>query len=259
MGFLYFDESIHEKGGFIIGAFVYSTVDLNGEIQEAIKKCGLVPDRDEYKSGMHVGRHPEQVALRDMLKQLVQKTRIAVVIVPSDRRHELGQAALLCLKQLMEYHQRAADLHSAYFDENIFPSIADAEKVASDLGLNEQFKFYFERDSRVVCGLQLADLVAHTCSIMLLESLGLVTKTVKAGENSGYEPDLDVEIGFELWAGLRYNFFSKPAPHPDTWRDQSDYKCEVKGVGLYISDSCSDLLREKALARFGEMYLGCIH
>jgi hypothetical protein len=137
--------------------------------------------------------------------------------------------------------------------------VAQAEENARTLGLYEQFNCYFEQDSRIVCGLQLADLVAHTCSIMLLESLGLVTKTVKAGENSGYDPDLDIELGFELWASLRYNFFSKPAPHPDTWRDQSDYRVEVKGVGLYVSDSCPELLKEKALDRFGEMYLGCIH
>ena len=37
---------------------------------------------------------------------------------------------------------------------------------------------------------QLADLVAHTCAVMLLAELGLVKKTVKAGENSGYDPTM---------------------------------------------------------------------
>ena len=198
MGYFYFDESIHDKGGFIVGAFVYSAADLNGEVEEAIKKCGLVPGRDEYKSGLHVGRHPEQAALRDMLKQLVFKSKIAVVINPSDKRNELGQSALLGLKQLLDYHKRAEDLHAAYFDESIFQSVQEAEVSARKLGIHEQVNCFFEQDSKIIGGLQVADLVAHTCSIMLLESLGLVTKTVKAGENSGYDPDLDIEIGFEL-------------------------------------------------------------
>jgi len=35
---------------------------------------------------------------------------------------------------------------------------------------------------------------------MLLAELGLVKKTVKAGEK-GYDPDSDMELEFELWAG----------------------------------------------------------
>ncbi|MBS1115350.1 MAG: hypothetical protein H6Q94_1079 [Nitrospirae bacterium] len=44
MGYFYFDESMHSKGEFILGAFVYSPSDVNEEIEVAIKSCGLVPD-----------------------------------------------------------------------------------------------------------------------------------------------------------------------------------------------------------------------
>jgi len=259
MGYFYFDESIHSKGEFILGAFVYSQDDVNGQVEEAIKSSGLVPGIDEYKSGTHVGKHPEQAELRDKLKSIVYRTKIGVIVHPYDKRDEVGVTALKGLKQILNYYKPPEELHSTYFDENIFKNITEAEILSSKLGINEFSNCYFEQDSRIIKGLQLADLVAHTCSIMLLETLGLVTKTVKAGNNSGYDPDLDIEIGFELWAGIRYNFFAKPPPHPDQWRDQLDFKSVVKDVGLYISDACSEQLREKALDRFGEMYLGCIH
>jgi hypothetical protein len=39
--------------------------------------------------------------------------------------------------------------------------------------------------------------------VMLLERLGHLKKMVKGGANSGYDPDLDIGLGFELWASLR--------------------------------------------------------
>jgi hypothetical protein len=69
----------------------------------------------------------------------------------------------------------------------------------------DNYKLFLEVDSIKVKGIQLADLVAHTFATMLLEQLGLVDKKVKAGENSGYDPDLEIELGFELWASIRYN------------------------------------------------------
>ena len=250
---------MHSKGDFILGAFVYSSADLKEQIEEAIKSCGLVPGIDEYKSGMYVGRNPKQVNLRDKLKGILYKTKLGVVVNSYDKRNELGVTALKGLIQILNYYKRPEDLHSAYFDENIFQNIQEAETISRKLGISEFSNCYFEQDSKIIKGLQIADLVAHTCSIMLLETMGLVTKTVKAGDNSGYDPDLDIELGFELWAGLRYNFFAKPPPHPDEWRDQIDFKATVQDVGLYIADNCSAELRARVLDRFAEMYLGCIH
>jgi hypothetical protein len=259
MGYFYFDESIHGKGGFILGAFVYSQNDVDEQVEDAIRSCGLVPGKDEYKSGLHVGIHPEQTILRDSLKSIIYRTKIGVIVNSYDKRNELGINALKGLKQILSFYKEPEELHTTFFDENIFKNVQEAETLSLQIGINEYSNCFFEQDSKIIKGLQLADLVAHTCSIMLLETMGLVSKTVKAGDNSGYDPDMDIEIGFELWAGLRYNFFSKPPPHPDEWRDQFDFKSLVKDVGLYISDNCSEQLRDSALDRFGEMYLGCIH
>ncbi|MCK4629801.1 MAG: hypothetical protein KAT40_00055 [Bacteroidales bacterium] len=94
---------------------------------------------------------------------------------------------------------------------------------------------------------------------MLKEALGLVDKTVKAGNKSGYDPDTDINIGFELWADLRYNFFSDSLPDPDEWENMLDCKAKVGKKGLYISENCAEKVRSAGEGRFGEMYLGCIH
>jgi len=66
--------------------------------------------------------------------------------------------------------------------------------------------------------------------------LGLVTKTVKAGDNSGYEPNSDVELEFKLWAVVRYDFFAAPPP-PDQWKSQLDFEVDVEARGLHVASA----------------------
>jgi hypothetical protein len=112
---------------------------------------------------------------------------------------------------------------------------------------------FFEQDSRQVLGLEVADLVAHTCAVMLLAELGLVKKTVKAAENSGYDPDSDMELEFELWAGVRYSFFAAAPPPPDQWESQLDFQVDVEARGLHVAATCDPEVRRAALARFGSI------
>jgi hypothetical protein len=87
--------------------------------------------------------------------------------------------------------------------------------------------------------------------------LGLLAKTVKAGENSGYDPDLDVGLDFELFASLRYHFFSAMQSTDSTSKDF--FWIDVESRGLHVAQDCSEDLRRAALSRFGRMYIGCIH
>jgi hypothetical protein len=95
--------------------------------------------------------------------------------------------------------------------------------------------------------------------VMLLEHLGHLKKMVKAGANSGYDPDIDIELGFELWASLRCAFFktSQPSARPED--PFGDLMFDVENYGLHIAQSCDNALRTAALERFGVCYLGCIH
>ena len=110
-----------------------------------------------------------------------------------------------------------------------------------------------------VVGLQVADLVAHTCATMLLSEMGLVEKRVKVGNTSGYEPDDEVDLAFVLWASVRWNFFAEPPPPPTQWESQLDWQANVESCGLFVASSASNELRTAARQRFGTMYLGCIH
>ena len=126
--------------------------------------------------------------------------------------------------------------------------------------LNKYPVYLFEeQNSKIIRGIQVADLVASKCSTMLKETLGLIDKTVKAGPKSGYDPDMEINIGFELWADIRYNFFSDPPINPDEWDSMLDCKAIVGKKGLFISENCTDEVKAAAEGRFGEMYLGCIH
>jgi hypothetical protein len=95
--------------------------------------------------------------------------------------------------------------------------------------------------------------------VMLLESLGYLNKTVKAGRNSGYDPDLEIELGFELWTALRYAFFKAPQPFPGPEDELAGLVFDVASYGLHVAPSASEALRSAAVARFGKCYLGCIH
>jgi hypothetical protein len=110
-----------------------------------------------------------------------------------------------------------------------------------------------------VLGLQVADLIAHTCATILRAQLGSVKKTIKPGPNSGYDPDGDMPLDFGLWAGLRYNFFAAAPPPYETWKSQLDFSVDVESRGLHISTLCDNAVKNAALFRFGKMYLGCIH
>jgi hypothetical protein len=259
MGFFYFDESIHPNAKFTLGAFVYSERDLDEVVAEALRQSGLVPRIDEFKSRARMDRSPQQVCCRNYLRSVVQDhCRIGIVVAPHSPRPLLGSEAFCGLRKILSTNRFESAQHQAFFDQGIFATVAVGKSTAealSDIALT----CFFEQDSRQVLGLQAADFVAHTCAAMLLAELGFLRKTVKAGENSGYDPDSDVELEFELWAGIRYNFFAAAPPPPDQWKSQLDFRVDVESRGLHVAAACDSGVREAALARFGNMYLGCIH
>jgi hypothetical protein len=86
MGFFYFDESVHSKAHFVLGAFAYSETSLEDPVAVALSDAGLKPFIDEFKSGSLMTKHPEQARARDLLwPVIVEHCRIGVVISPSLR------------------------------------------------------------------------------------------------------------------------------------------------------------------------------
>lgn len=258
MAFFYFDESIHQRAGFILGAFVACQTEPTARINEALVKAGLRPGVDEYKSGARMVNNPSMVRARNELREVLEGVRIGVVIVPGDCRQDVGLEAMRGLHKIVVSTRLGKSGHSVFLDEGLVASRRNFDALVAELGLSGN-AIRVEQDSVRIVGLQLADLVAHTCATMLLAQMGLVTKQVKAGENSGYEPDDDIDLAFVLWASLRWNFFGAPPPPPQEWESQLDWQIDVESRGLFIADTCSEQLRAMALVRFGRMYLGCIH
>lgn len=257
MGFLFFDDSKHPARGFNLGAFVYSAHDPSGAVREALVDQGLELGIHEFKSSARMDQNPEQVALRGSLKWIIQeRCRLGVVVVP--RETELGPQAFHLLKKMLSHEELATGTHEVFFDEGLFQSTNQGVDIAAGIGPFKNCVFHFEQDSRKVAGIQLSDLAAHTCAVMLAEALGFVQKTTKAGEGTGYDPDLDIPIGFELWAGVRYAFLYEQPPDRQSWKTPGPF-ADVRPYGLHISDMAGDNLRSAAIERFGSTYLGCIH
>ena len=258
MAHFYFDESIQDKGAFIVGAFIFGP-DAEAVVSEAIAKVGLKPGVDEFKSSARMSEHPEQIELRDELRDIATNYRIGVVVLPSVDRPKLGTFALQALDQFVHANDLMGqpDLE-VFLDQGIFTSSAGASEIATTLGVRSYCRVNHEQDSRLIKGLQIADLVAHTSGLMLLDSLGLLKKVVKAGPNSGHDENLEIDLGFEMWARLRYQFFNAGS----VIGQDDQYAGAIVKVGrngLFIAPSCSSELRTSAMIRFDECYLGCIH
>jgi hypothetical protein len=259
MGYFFFDESKHPDRGFSIGAFVYCSEDPTKAINDALLRHGFRPGAEEFKSSANMRKNPKNKDLRDELGHLLRKFgQIGVVVVPDER--EIGMESLKLLSKMLLHEEISAGSHEVYFDEGLFSSAKQGKDLAEVSGGFKNCKLHFEKDSKIIAGIQLADLATHTCAIMLSEELGFIVKIVKAGEGSGYEPDLDIELGFELWAGIRYNFLSAPLELGANWNgNQDDLVTDVKPFGLHVSENASQALKSGALKRFGQMYIGCIH
>ena len=260
MGIFYFDESIHPRGEFTLGVFVYSEESLDQPVAEALLKSGLRPRVDEFKSRARMDQSACQKQARALLHTVVHDhCRVGVLVTPSRPRNLLGGEALRGLNKILSTNTFRTTPHDVFFDEGIFSGTGAGKRAADAHCVCQSCSFHFEQNSREVLGLQVADLIAHTCSTMLLAQLGLVNKKVKAGHNSGYDPNLDMELEFELWATVRWNFFATAPPDPYTWKSQLDFQIDVASRGLHVAESCDERVRSAALARFGSMYVGCIH
>ncbi len=88
--------------------------------------------------------------------------------------------------------------------------------------------------------------------------MGHITKTIKLdAPGDGVYDGMEVELGFEMWAGIRYSFLSKNKP--DLIDDFDIATVCVFPWGLFIDDTVDQKTAALAMGRFAEMYLGCIH
>ncbi len=257
MAYLFLDDSKHHRFDFSLAAFVICDADPTEPISSLFREHGYDPMEFEYKSSAKMKGDKEIQALRSGLKSYIaMNCKIAVCVVDGDKR--LGPAALKLLSSALFHPILEGQPHKVFFDEGLFQSVKAARELSDGDAELASCQFLFEQDSRQILGIQLADLVAHTCSTMLLETLGHISKRVvlDAPGDSVYH-GLEVELGFEMWAGIRYAFLSQNKQNP---KDEFDLaNVDFYPWVLFIDESASAQISAAAMKRFGENYLGCIH
>lgn len=257
MAYLFLDDSKHHKAGFSLAAFVICEIDPTFRMTALFEDFGYDPASFEFKSSTNMKGDDNLQNLRRALKEVIHRNcSVAVCVVDEDKR--LGPAALELLKSALTHPELSRLPHRIFFDEGLFSSAKAAEALVADDDVLRNCDFFFEQDSKDVLGIQLADVVAHTCGTMLLDSLGLISKKIVVDEprDATYH-GLEIELGFEMWAGLRYAFLSQNKPNP-----KDDLELAVLNVfpwGLFIDHGVDERIASAAMERFGEMYLGCIH
>jgi hypothetical protein len=259
MGFFYFDESIHERGGFILGAFVYSDGDLSQPVADALSSVGLQPGIDEFKSGGRDEDRQRRFSLRHLLRMVMQGTKVGAVLSGIDERHRLGEDALIGLTRFIEVNKLGRG-HVVVMDQGVMFS-RRAEAVDT-FEARTGSRCSLGQDSRMLGGLQVADLAAHSLSTMVLETMGLVSKKVRSGRYLGYgDDDLDVEIGFELWVTTRHCLFQHHFVTEEMLErnEMEAMTADTATYALYISPGCSPQAQTAALEALGKMYMGCIY
>jgi hypothetical protein len=256
MGYMYFDESIREHGQFIVGALVLSKRNLSADIRNQWRQMGLEPEEAEYKSSDPKQGNETGQAQRRVSRSLLHRAKLGLLICPASDRTNLGKHAYSLTRQLSDRGFLEQGNHSLFIDQGI--RVPNELKVdLSACGITT----HTNQNSIKVAGLQVADHAAHALGGMLLEEMGLINKSVKAGPKSGYDPDLKINLGFELWASVRYALIGKNEEIPGLSKpgDEANPYFRVEGNGLYIAPSCNDDLADAARQRFGVNYLGCIH
>lgn len=257
MAYFFLDDSKHHQIGFSIATFVICKHDPTETLSQIFLKHGYCPASFEFKASMRMDGDRTLRNLRADLKKFIQSyCKVAVCVVDDDKM--LGPASLRLLSAALRHPDLIGRYHEVAFDEGLFTSAAAGKRLAAkDPGL-KGCNFGFEQDSRQSLGIQLADLVAHTCATMLRESLLSEPKTIKWNDptDTVYH-GLEAPLEFEMWASIRYSFLSVNKPVHDDNFDLATVN--VFPWGLYVDADVSDRITSAAFKRFGENYIGCCH
>lgn len=254
MTFLYFDESIREIGDFVIGAMVLSEEDLSVTVGNLWRTFGLDPETHEYKSsdikkGNELGRRQ-----RDELGQMLQHLGLALTVCPKADRQNLGVHCCSLILQLLDTGFINAGNSNLYIDQGIL--VPHGKRTDLE---REGIVLHTNQDSRIVSGLQVADHAAHFLGGMLLEVMGAVRKTVPANDGSNTVLSPGSQLGFELWASLRYSLLGRNEVIEGlSVPGEVNPYFRIEGFGLYVAPSCGQELATFIRQCFGTNYLGCI-
>jgi hypothetical protein len=253
---MYFDESIHDQSGFILGALLYADDSIDDKVRSGLAIAGLNPETDEFKSGAHMARDVRLQIARDTLLALLWDVKIGLTIVECHDRKRLW-LSLLCLLDKVIRNNDVALPVCLYVDQGIVTNLSAFQSRIEGYPWGKQVIAACQCDSRRVPGIQFADLIASFCSTMLKEAIGVPQKKVLVKDYPSRGEDMMIELGWTLWATLRYRFFQGEAGVSE--ESQMNGYTNISNYGLF-----ADMVQDKRLAdaidrRFSGNYLGCIH
>ncbi|MCK5231945.1 MAG: hypothetical protein KAR13_16855 [Desulfobulbaceae bacterium] len=165
---------------------------------------------------------------------------------------------------------------SVHFDEEIFPSLAETDRLHALFHSLKGCKIYGCEDSRTCVGIQVADTVAHSFGRIIKETLTNKEKMVDiGGTNTGYPKGTKAPLGWSLLMNLRYALLTRPVvcngeAYPiesdpviiDPERDDPvDFSMNpiLLGWGVQIAPEANSELRQAVDKGLGRLWLGCIH
>lgn len=272
----YVDESIHNECGFVSTAFIFGNEGFEKNVEEVLRKAGLDPFSEEFKSCARMDSDPRMQAARLGLLSLAgSKSKIAAFFGPFTRA-TLGKLALQALQSVIVRNGIDPGALSVYFDQEIFPSQKEALRLHSLFYSLRQSIIHPCEDSRKRLGIQVADAVAHSFGRILKEELTGDQKLVDiGGPGTGYDEGTLAPLGWELLMTLRYGLLTRPmlqgGQKYDSGIDPVIYDPEnddpvtygqnpvLLGWGIQTAPESDEALRQGVERAFGRVWLGCIH
>lgn len=243
--FCYVDDSKNAKSGFNCLAFVFMRKDPTEAIYEIYKKCNL-GEGYEYKSrNPKQGNSSDSEIRNELFNLMIFNCKIALAFFPYRDSGFDETEVYEALNNIIEANNYInIDVR---FDEGIVKKPFSHKRFSS---------IDVKSKSNEVRGIQLADLIANTASVMLKCETGELSKMVPCNDPS--YPDT-IELEFELWANIRYAILSKNKEYDENADQIVNATFETFPNGLWVSSNIQKKLDESIKARFGTNYLGCIH
>ncbi len=244
---IYIDESIHEEYGFMLLAFVACSDNPQDALSAILNNFGV----DEFHACKKMKNNESMQKLRSKMRNYINSNcGWGVFILPNSYRYNLISEIEYLLTALSNsFSKEELNIH---FDNGI---IKDSE--ADSLCSISNIRTIENCDSVEEKGIQLADLVAALCGVRLREEISGNKKILEYGSDSGFDPPIKANLGYELWASLRYSMLRDS----DAKGSEPSYMMvfDTLDQGCFISRYCSNELESKSKKVFGEIYLGCIH
>jgi hypothetical protein len=245
---IYIDESIHDQHEFMLLGFVICPHDPQPHLERLLNKY----KKQEYHSlEKMAGNENAQLLRREIREYVNWNCKWGVCVLPSSLRWNISY-------HLREFLEALTDTDEQFGRSKVF--IDKGIIRPSELVVIHEISNVKEAsicESHKTHGIQLADFVAAICGVRLREEISQEPKFLTYGKEAGFEPPIEAELGYELWASLRYSMYKNRS----SVSDEEQYLAEfsTKGYGYHISQECPSGLMESADKLFSTVYLGCIH